>query len=484
MYYLQVENSSLVVKSPDGTELVSTHALEPDMALNIFGIYGVVRFNNLKLLVVITNARVAGNIDNRNVYEVTGTRILSLSGSRSEASAVKELLSSFFGLPGLYFSEYKLYRRQGSESTDFLFNRWPIENYLRALGSSKLPLVECIQGYFGRFKELVLISRRSPMRAGARFFSRGLDESGFPSNFVETEQMVWGKNSYVQVRGSIPLAWKQTVGYGYRPPFKILGSDNFLQSHKVLETIYNKDIIYLNLIHDTGYEGGLFKEFNRHLKLNNLTFYNYNFKDHVSKLEFPFGFTSTGFTSSEMTQSTIIRTNCIDCLDRTNKMQYFIGKALLNAQLLDAGIADDASHSAYQSAFKKMFEDNGNTLSVQYAGTHAMSSTAIGIGPASIIEPLHDLYLGASRYFINRMRHGRIQDSYEIITGSRTQGKLCRHSTATSFLIKASILLVLSAAVFLAHIPPEKPYKVPKVLLYAMLFYLMVMLFPIDYPSQ
>lgn len=483
MYHLQVKDSTLTVKSSNGASFTDTRVSEPEMSLAIFGIYGVVHFNNSKYLIVISDARAVGSIGNRSVYEVTGTRILLLGETRNEASAVKELLHSFLRLPGLYFSEYKLHRRLGSKSTDFLFNHKPIQNYLQMFGSSRLPPVECIQGYFCKFEELVLISRRSPSRAGARFFSRGVDESGFPSNFVETEQIVLGRNSYVQVRGSIPLEWKQIVGYGYRPPFKILGSSSFLRAHKVLETMYNRDIIYLNLIHDTGYEGDLFKEFDRHLRLNNLTFYNYNFKNHISKLEFPFGFTTTGFTNGEREQSAIIRTNCIDCLDRTNKMQYFIGKALLNAQLVDAGIVDDASRNAYQNAFKKMFEDGGNILSVQYAGTCAMSSTAIGMGSGSLRGSLRDLYLGASRYLINRVCHGRMQDSYEIITGSKTQGKVSRPGTVASFLLKALALLALSVAIFLVRIPPEKSYKIPKVLLYAMLLYLVVALFPIDYPS-
>ena len=37
---------------------------------------------------------------------------------------------------------------------------------------------------------LINISRRSVDRAGTRMFSRGADENGFASNFVETEQIV------------------------------------------------------------------------------------------------------------------------------------------------------------------------------------------------------------------------------------------------------------------------------------------------------
>jgi phosphatidylinositol 4-phosphatase len=65
-----------------------------------------------------------------------------------------------------------------------------------------------------------LISRRSRFRAGARYHSRGIDEEGNVSNFVETEQVVICNGltySYVQLRGSIPLFWQQQVGLGYKP---------------------------------------------------------------------------------------------------------------------------------------------------------------------------------------------------------------------------------------------------------------------------
>lgn len=57
----------------------------------------------------------------------------------------------------------------------------------------------------------LFISRRSRFRQGCRFTKRGIDNNGNVANFVETEQILIfpdGKiNSYVQVRGSIPVKW-------------------------------------------------------------------------------------------------------------------------------------------------------------------------------------------------------------------------------------------------------------------------------------
>ena len=63
---------------------------------------------------------------------------------------------------------------------------------------------------------LTLISRLSCRRAGTRFNSRGIDDDGYVANFVETETIFWHPSglcfSYAQIRGSVPLFWEQATG--------------------------------------------------------------------------------------------------------------------------------------------------------------------------------------------------------------------------------------------------------------------------------
>ena len=69
--------------------------------------------------------------------------------------------------------------------------------------------------------QLTLISRRSRMRQGPRFVKRGIDEFGDVANFVETEHILRSSKgavaSFVQIRGSIPLHWKQTEWWRLKP---------------------------------------------------------------------------------------------------------------------------------------------------------------------------------------------------------------------------------------------------------------------------
>lgn len=81
--------------------------------------------------------------------------------------------------------------------------------------------IPCIQGYFSTVEEQLteettvkigILSRRQYKRGGTRLNARGIDDEGYVGNFVETESFMLLNNVlyvYNQVRGSIPLFWKQ-----------------------------------------------------------------------------------------------------------------------------------------------------------------------------------------------------------------------------------------------------------------------------------
>ena len=71
---------------------------------------------------------------------------------------------------------------------------------------------------------IIIISRKDKIRSGTRYLSRGTDEEGNASNFVETEQILISNTDriceimgYVQVRGSIPLVWTQSPSLRLNP---------------------------------------------------------------------------------------------------------------------------------------------------------------------------------------------------------------------------------------------------------------------------
>jgi len=70
----------------------------------------------------------------------------------------------------------------------------------------------------------------------------------------------------------------------------------------------------------------------------------------------------------------VLRTNCIDCLDRTNVAQYAYGWAALGQQLHALGIRDAPTielDDPLSSTLMGLYERMGDTLAYQYGGSAA-----------------------------------------------------------------------------------------------------------------
>lgn len=80
----------------------------------------------------------------------------------------------------------------------------------------------------------ILVARKDNRRTGMRFLCRGADEHGNCANFVETEQIIliydkyhtylgdvnYQAISHLQIRGSIPVRWKQPSNFNLVPKVK------------------------------------------------------------------------------------------------------------------------------------------------------------------------------------------------------------------------------------------------------------------------
>ena len=73
-------------------------------------------------------------------------------------------------------------------------------------------------------------------------------------------------------------------------------------------------------------------------------------------------------------QCGVLRTNCIDCLDRTNVAQYAYGLEALGRQLQAVGLIDCPKihpDSEVAAALMEMYHDMGDSLALQYGGSEA-----------------------------------------------------------------------------------------------------------------
>lgn len=79
-------------------------------------------------------------------------------------------------------------------------------------------------------------------------------------------------------------------------------------------------------------------------------------------------------------QSGVLRTNCIDCLDRTNVAQYAYGLAALGRQLHAMGLTDNPKvdvDSSIAGALMDMYQSMGDALAQQYGGSAAHNTVCL-----------------------------------------------------------------------------------------------------------
>ena len=78
-------------------------------------------------------------------------------------------------------------------------------------------------------------------------------------------------------------------------------------------------------------------------------------------------------------QTGVLRTNCIDCLDRTNVAQYAYGLAALGRQLHAIGLTHVPKihpDSSIASALMEMYQSMGDALAHQYGGSAAHNTVS------------------------------------------------------------------------------------------------------------
>ncbi|GAA6022266.1 hypothetical protein JCM8202_001999 [Rhodotorula sphaerocarpa] len=306
----------------------------------------------------------------------------------------------------------------------------------------------------GRDFQFGLVSRRNRYRAGTRYFSRGIDAAGNVSNFNETEQLVAGglngagevRFSYVQTRGSVPVYWAEINNLRYKPDLKVLdlnSTADSLRRHFDQQVSLYGDQYLVNLVNSSGYEKPVKEAYERALAAlgNERVHYTYfDFHKECKGLRFDRvsvlidqlhedlerqGYFYHDVSSSgqpQRKQTSVVRTNCMDCLDRTNVVQSALGKWVLNNQLRQVGVLSVKEsideHAAFLDLFRNVWADNADVVSRAYSGTGALKTDYTRTGKRSKEGALQDGINSAIRYVKNNFLDGPRQDAYDLVTGT------------------------------------------------------------------
>jgi len=95
----------------------------------------------------------------------------------------------------------------------------------------------------------------------------------------------------------------------------------------------------------------------------------------------------------------VLRTNCMDCLDRTNVVQSACGRRALELQLKAEGINLNLQVDQTTQWFNTLWADNGDAISKQYASTAAMKGDFTRTRKRDFKGALTDMGLSISRFY-------------------------------------------------------------------------------------
>lgn len=290
---------------------------------------------------------------------------------------------------------------------------------------------------------VILLSRRSVKRAGVRYLRRGIDDNGYCANWVETEQLLHYSNnnicSYTQVRGSIPIFFAQSP-YSLKPPPKVTRSidETFIPFNRHVSSLkeHYGGVLAISLIEKppsieaeagTTYEqlanenGIDFEWFDFHQECKGMQFDRVMslFDNPDSKVDEKlqqFGWTDV---KTGKYQSGVFRINCIDCLDRTNVVETYCAKRVLEKQIasLNLKLNTTKERKKYERELNNLWADNGDAISLQYSSTSALKGDFTRTNKRNYRGVLTDAFLSLSRYF-----YGMVSDFFTQIVLDYTLG--------------------------------------------------------------
>ncbi|XP_074385996.1 synaptojanin-1 isoform X6 [Zonotrichia albicollis] len=419
--------------------------------MDAYGLLGVLRLNLgdtlLHYLVLVTGCMSVGKIQDSEVFRVTSTEFVSLRADPADedrVSEVRKVLNSgsfYFAWSATGVSldlSLSAHRSMQEHTTDnrFFWNQ-SLHLHLKHYGVSCdewLLRLMCggveIRTIYAAHKQAkaCLISRLSCERAGTRFNVRGTNDDGHVANFVETEQVIYlddSVSSFIQIRGSVPLFWEQPglqvgshrvrMSRGFEA-----NAPAFDRHFQTLKNLYGKQII-VNLLGAKEGEHMLSKAFQSHLKASehsaDIKMVNFDYhqmvkggkaeklhsvlKPQVQKF-LECGFFYFDGKEVKRSQSGTVRTNCLDCLDRTNSVQAFLGLEMLTKQLEVLGLAEKPQLvTRFQEVFRSMWSVNGDSVSKIYAGTGALEGKAkagkLKDGARSVTRTIQNNFFDSSK---------------------------------------------------------------------------------------
>ena len=284
--------------------------------------------------------------------------------------------------------------------------------------------------------------------------------------------------SYVQTRGSVPVYWAEINDLHYTPKLQIRGVESAVEPARKHFSeqirLYGENYL-VNLVNQRGREERVKKAYEQMIrilvnspeestesgrrgdekaheiepgyerqKMDRLHYVYFDFHNETKGLkwhraellmdelidglrkgqyfrgvEMP---GDTGQLEMRTQQTAAVRTNCMDCLDRTNVVQTMLGRWALTQQFTDLGIlssgeraSDDAT---FEHLFRNMWADNADVVSNSYSGTGALKTDYTRTGNRTKAGMAQDLNNSITRFVRNNFLDGPRQDGFDLFLGT------------------------------------------------------------------
>ncbi|KIX96091.1 uncharacterized protein Z520_08346 [Fonsecaea multimorphosa CBS 102226] len=303
---------------------------------------------------------------------------------------------------------------------------------------------------------------------------QGIQNGTAASQSTETQVM-----SYLQTRGSVPVFWAEINDLRYTPKLQIRGVESAVDAaRKHFDEqirIYGENYL-VNLVNQRGREERVKKAYEQmvrilvnspeesveadprtdekfrdiepqsgHQRMDKLHYIYFDFHsetkgykwhraellldeliDGLRKGQYFRGVEMPGDPSGALEvrsrQTAVVRTNCMDCLDRTNVVQSMLGRWALTQQFQDVGILKPGERAqddtAFEFLFRNIWADNADVVSNSYSGTGALKTDYTRTGKRTKAGAVQDFNNSATRYIRNNFLDGPRQDGFDLFLGS------------------------------------------------------------------
>jgi phosphatidylinositol-bisphosphatase len=138
----------------------------------------------------------------------------------------------------------------------------------------------------------------------------------------------------------------------------------------------------------------------------------------------------------QLTQKGAVRTNCLDCLDRTNFFQGKVAMLVFEAMMRQFGVDLTSAFGQdlvsqldndnlkqvhpFVANFKNIWADNGDAISIHYAGTGSVISNVTRTGKRNFFGLLDHGMKTINRFYIGNFEDQIKQECIDVLVGQHT----------------------------------------------------------------